>query len=90
MKDWAALIQFIQFGKSVDVGLVIQNSIIHGATFLSTSIYHPLLITMLCKNAGILWTTDEEVQQPKRIIGNNLIRNMKDESSEAAGANYKP
>ena len=52
IKEKATLIYAIQSDKSIDVRLVIQNSILHGANHVTTRLYYPSLITNLCKVAG--------------------------------------
>ena len=78
IKEKAALIYAIQTDKSINVDLVIQNLILHGVNIVAVRLYHPSLITELCKNVGLVWTQDEEVLQPKRVIDNNLVYAIKD------------
>ena len=56
-----ALIHAIQSDKFIDVGLVIQNSIIYRANSVT-----------------MVWTTGEEVLQPKCVIDNDLGGTIKD------------
>ena len=72
------LIYAIQVDKSVDVVLVIQNSILHGVNTMASGLHHPSLIIELCKNAWVVWTQDKEVLQLKRVIDNNLVYAIKD------------
>ena len=52
MKSRAVLMYAIIEGMKIDVGLVIQNSIIHGFEAGIQGFPHPHLITELCRNAG--------------------------------------
>ena len=49
MKERAMLIHVIQDDKTIDIGLVIQNSSLHGTTASLATLYHILLITMYVK-----------------------------------------
>ena len=41
------------------------------------------------QECGVIWTTDEEVLQHKRIIDNNFLPKMKDLNDESAiGTNF--
>ena len=51
----AALVYAIIEGMKIDVGLVIQHSIIHGFDQGIQGFLHPHLITEMCKNAGVKW-----------------------------------
>ncbi|XVF20499.1 hypothetical protein REPUB_Repub12eG0005800 [Reevesia pubescens] len=61
LKKMVGLLYVIQLNIPVDVGLVIQNSIIHAIETLGVSLFFPSLITTLCKNAEIVWQYDEEI-----------------------------
>ncbi|XWS44637.1 hypothetical protein CRYUN_Cryun15aG0065300 [Craigia yunnanensis] len=83
-KDRAGLIWAIMTGKSIDIRFVIQQSIENGIRTFVPLLPHPMLITMLCKNAGVVWTANEEVLQPRRIMDNNFLMKMKDLDDESA------
>ena len=53
MKSRAALVYAILEGMKIDVGLVIQHSIIHGFEQGIQGFPHSHLITELCRNAGV-------------------------------------
>ena len=65
MKSRAALVYAIIEGMKIDVGLVIQHSIIHGFEQGIQGFPYPHLITELCRNAGVKWNKKEEVCAPK-------------------------
>ena len=51
--------------KSIDIGLVIQSSIIYGPNNPRTGLFNP----MLCKEAWVIWTPNEEVLQLGVFMG---------------------
>ena len=53
MKSRVALVYAIIEGMKIDVGLVIQHSIIHGFEQGIQGFLHPHLIIELCRNAGV-------------------------------------
>ena len=53
MKSRAALVYAILEGMKIDVGLVIQHSIIHGFEQGIQGFSHPHLITDLCRDTGV-------------------------------------
>lgn len=60
-KERAALVYSIVTGKTVDIGKLVQASILHAASGTSTlSMPHSSLITDLCKHAGVTWDKTEE------------------------------
>ena len=61
MKSIVALVYAILKNMKIDVGLIIQHSIIHGFEKGIQRFSHPHLITELCNNVGVKWTTKEEV-----------------------------
>ena len=73
MKSRATLVYAIIEGKKIDVGLVIQNSIIHGFEQGIQGFPHPHLITDLCRNAGVKWNKKEEVRAPKGVIDDAVV-----------------
>ena len=64
-KDRAGLTYAIQMGKSVDVGLVIQRSILNALKIAKAGLPHPHLITELCKRVGVQWGEGEKLLNPK-------------------------
>lgn len=61
-KDRASLVYAIVMGMTVDLGKVIQGSIIcvsQGSTIGGLS--QPHLITDLCHHAGVMWRPEEKV-----------------------------
>ena len=64
----------------IDVGLVIQNFILHKVNTLIVELYHLSLITDLCKAIGVKWTQGEEVLQTKMVMDNNLLYSIKDQN----------
>ena len=75
----------IKSNRTIDVGLIIHHSIHHGVTKDNAGLYNPSLITALCKVAGVVWSKSEEIQQPKYIIGNKLLRIIKNDNEEDRG-----
>ena len=73
MKNRAAFIYAIQKKKKLDIGLIIQNSIIHGFQTAIQGFAHPYLITELCQQAGVKWNKKEKVRASKAVIDNNLV-----------------
>ena len=61
MKSIATLVYAILKRKKIDVGLIIQHLIIHGFEKGIQGFPHPHFITKLCKDAGVKWTSKEEV-----------------------------
>ena len=53
MKNRAALVYFILENKKVDVGLVIQHSIVHGFQIGIQGFANPHLIIELCRQARV-------------------------------------
>ena len=72
-KSRAALVYAILEGMKIDVGLVIQHSIIHGFEQGIQGFPHPYLITKLCRNAGVKWNQKEEVRAPKGVIDDAVV-----------------
>ena len=77
MKSRVALVYAIIEGMKIDVGLVIQNSIIHGFEQGIQGFPHPHLITDLCRNAGVKWNKKEEVCAPKEVIDDAVVVKFK-------------
>ena len=67
-KDRAGLTYAIQKGKSMDIGLVIQRSILNALKIAKAGLPHPHLIINLCKRAGVQWGEGEELLHPKWVI----------------------
>ena len=65
MKNRAALVYAIIEGMKIDVGLVIQHSIIHGFEQGIQRFSHPHLITDLCRNAGVKWNKKRKFVHPR-------------------------
>ncbi|KAJ8615723.1 hypothetical protein MRB53_035095 [Persea americana] len=59
-----------------------KHSILHGINEDNAGLYHPSLITDLCKAAGVVWSKGEEIQQPKWIIYAKLIEAMEDNDED--------
>lgn len=74
----AILLFSIVKGHSIDVGQVIHSSIWYALQGGSTSgLLHPLLITGLCKQAGVIWDKDEVIEPPKAVIDFAMIKRFK-------------
>ena len=76
MKERAGLVYAIESNRTIDVGLIIHHSILHRVTKDNVGLYHPSIIIDLCKAAGVVWSKGEEIQQPKYIIDDKLLRIM--------------
>ena len=72
-KDRAGLTYAIQKGKSVNVGLVIQRSILNALKIAKAGLPHPLLIIDLCKEAWVQWGKGEELLHPKWAINDKSL-----------------
>ena len=66
----------------IDVGLVIQHSIIHGFEQGIQGFSHPHLITKLCRNVGVKWNQKEEVRAPKRLIDDAVVVKIQSDTAE--------
>lgn len=74
IKDRAMLLYAIVTGKTVDMGQVIQDSIIYAIKESSTiKLPHPSLICSLCNKVKVKWSTYEILQQPKSLIDQRTI-----------------
>ena len=73
MKSRAALIYAILKDMKIDVGLIIQHSIIHGFEKGIQGFPHPYLITNLCANARVKWNAKEEVRKLKGVIDDSVV-----------------
>ena len=82
MKSRAALVYAIIEGMKIDVGLVIQHSIIHGFEQGIQGFPHPHLITKLCRNAGVKWNQKEEVRAPKGVIDDAVVVKIQSDTAE--------
>ena len=82
MKHKAALVYAILKKNKLDIGLIIQNSIIHGFWTVIQGFAHPHLITELCQQAGVKWNKKKEVKGHKVVIDNNLVFKIRDDDSE--------
>ena len=82
MKHRAALVYAIIEGMKIDIGLVIQNSIIHGFEAGIQGFPHPHLITELCKNAGVKFNQKEEVKPPKGLIDDSVVVKIQSDNVE--------
>ena len=67
----------------MDVGLVIQNSILHGFEIGIQSFAHPHLIIELCHNAKVKWTSNEEVSASKGVIDDGVVMKIHDDDKVA-------
>ena len=83
MKSRVALVYAIIKGMKIDVGLVIQNSIIHGFEVGIQRFPHPHLVTELCKNAGVKFNQKEEVHPPKGVIDDVVVVKIQSDNVEA-------
>ena len=72
-KDRAGLTYAIQIGKSIDVGLIIQRSILKALKTPKAGLPHPHLVFELCKATGVQWVKGEELLHPKRAIDNETF-----------------
>ena len=82
MKSRAALVYAIIEGMKIDVGLVIQHSIIHGFEQGIQGFPHPHLITDLGRNAGVKWNKKKEVRTPKRVIDDAVVVKIQSDNAE--------
>ena len=82
MKSMAALVYAILEGMKIDVGLVIQQSIIHGFEQGIQGFPHSHLITELCRNAEVKWNQKEEVCAPKGIIDDAIVVKIQSDTVE--------
>ena len=82
MKHRAALVYAIIEGMKIDIGLVIQNSIIHGFEAGIQGFPHPHLITELCKNARVKFNQKEEVKPPKGLIDDSVVVKIQSDNVE--------
>ena len=83
----AALLFAIKTRRSIDVGLIIQESIsyaIRAAT--SGGLVCPSLITALCSRAGVVWSPDEELQHPLAILDDKVFTRLKGWTEASSGA----
>ena len=83
MKSRVALVYAIIEGMKIDVGLVIQHSIIHGFDQGIQGFPHPHLITELCKNDGVKWNQKEEVRAPKEVTDDSVVVKIQSDSVKA-------
>ena len=82
MKSRVALVYAIIEGMKIDVGLVIQHSIIHGFEQGIQGFSHPHLITELCHNAGVKWNKKKEVRAPKGVIDDSVVVKIQNDNAE--------
>ena len=82
MKSRVALVYAILERMKIDVGLVIQHSIIHGFEQGIQGFSHPHLITELCRNARVKWNQKEEVCAPKGIIDDVVVVKIQSDTVE--------
>ena len=73
MKSRAALVYVILKDIKIDVGLIIQHSIIHGFEKGIQGFPHPHLITNLYANARVIWNAKKEVRKPKGVIDDSVV-----------------
>ena len=59
--------------ETINVGRVIQNSIMRSVQNTQLGFYHGHLITELCRCAGVRIRSNEEVLQPMHVIDRNTI-----------------
>ncbi|XP_073128035.1 uncharacterized protein [Henckelia pumila] len=68
-KERAALVFALITGKSINVGRVIQDSILNSVQSATVrELPHPSLITSLCERAGVSWVKDEAILEPQNTI----------------------
>ena len=72
-KDRAGLTHAIQIGKSIDVGLIIQRSILKALKTPKAGLPHPHLVFELFKTVRVRWVEGEELLHPKRAINNKIF-----------------
>ncbi|XP_073311543.1 uncharacterized protein [Primulina huaijiensis] len=69
IKERAILTFCIMTGRTIDLGQLLQSSMLDYANGNSPSgLLHPSLITALCRNAGVIWDVNEELLKPKNVI----------------------
>ena len=74
----------------IDVGLVIQHSIIHGFEQGIQGFPHSHLITELCRNAGVKWNQKEEVRAPKGLIDDAVVMKIQSDTAEVVPRPARP
>ena len=57
----------------MNVGLIIQRSILKALKTPKAGLPHPHLVFELCKGAGVRWVEGEELLHPKRAIDNKIF-----------------
>ena len=82
MKSRVALVYAIIEGMKIDVGLVIQSSIIDGFEQSIQGFPYPHLITDLCGNARVKWNKKEEVRAPKGVIDDVVVVKIQSDTAE--------
>lgn len=74
-KERAVLLYSIVKGMKMDVGLIIQQSILRAARGGTTrGLPHPSLICALCTKFGVRWKSDEMIQPPMPMLDHKMIR----------------
>lgn len=63
--------------ETINVGRVIQNSIMRSVQNTQLGFYHGHLITELCRCAGVRIRSNEEVLQPMHVIDRNTISTLR-------------
>ena len=90
-KDRVGLIYAIQMGKSIDVGLIIQKSILKALKILKAGLPHPHLVFELCKAPRVQWVEGEELLHPNGAIDNKNFDVYKNYVGSSIGAiEYRP
>ena len=90
MKSIAALVYTILEGLKINVGLVIQHSIIHGFEQGIQGFSHPHLIIELCHNTRVKWNQKEEVRAPKGIIDDAVVVKIQSDTVEVLPRPTRP
>ena len=77
VKDQAELLYEIKTKKSIDIGSVIEQSILQHVKMPNAGLYCPSLIIVLCYKAGVLYDANEELLHPKHVLDNNTFLSIK-------------
>ncbi|EOY16729.1 Uncharacterized protein TCM_035608 [Theobroma cacao] len=72
-KDRAVLLYAILSGKSINIGQLIFNNTIYIARLPKDGLWFPSLITALCKQASVLWTSNKELLHPQVPLDASII-----------------
>lgn len=75
-KDRAVLLYAMVTGKTINVGKLIFENILHVAGSAKEGIWYLSLITALCKQARVQWSSVEELLHPKVPLDANIVNRL--------------